>query len=246
MLRRLPAGLDSPASGSNSPHIATLAHLAEQRAIVDRENESGTDSPNLIPPRASSRRNHIEQLEEMMLMEAIRLSLAAEEERRAKEEKVAKKEAKRREKEARKADKRSRRGNMYSNNMSSSSFNAEASSPHPGVDAGPSRAPDNSSPNSDSDKGKGIERSPPISIQPGPASKPESPAPSPTLGAKIAEDQRSISSLHPPSSTELAKRFHFRRLSSASSSNSSLVESALGVQREFGANAQLSKYRRCY
>ncbi|KAL2015965.1 hypothetical protein VTK56DRAFT_4500 [Thermocarpiscus australiensis] len=54
---------------------------------------------------SGSRRSRLEDLEEMMFMEAVRLSLAAEEERKRKAEKEAKKEAKKREKEERKAAK---------------------------------------------------------------------------------------------------------------------------------------------
>ncbi|KAI9151471.1 C2H2 zinc finger protein [Paramyrothecium foliicola] len=50
-----------------------------------------------------SRRTRMEELEEMMIMEAVRLSLATEEDRRKKEEKALRKEAKAREKEERKA-----------------------------------------------------------------------------------------------------------------------------------------------
>ncbi|KAL2129251.1 hypothetical protein VTI74DRAFT_8005 [Chaetomium olivicolor] len=51
------------------------------------------------------RRDRLEDLEEMMFAEAVRLSLAAEEERKRKAEKEERKEAKKREKEARKAAK---------------------------------------------------------------------------------------------------------------------------------------------
>jgi hypothetical protein len=58
------------------------------------------------PPGAGgSRRSRLEDLEEMMLAEAVRLSLAAEEERKRKVEKEERKEAKKREKEERKAAK---------------------------------------------------------------------------------------------------------------------------------------------
>ena len=66
-----------------------------------REGEASlgrtTEGPNdLFPGRLSSRRgnNRLEDLEELMMMEAIRLSLAAEEERKKKEDKDAAKEAK--------------------------------------------------------------------------------------------------------------------------------------------------------
>lgn len=58
-------------------------------------NQNTEGSNDLYPGRGSSRRgNRIDDLEELMMMEAIRLSLAAEEERKRKEEKDAAKEAK--------------------------------------------------------------------------------------------------------------------------------------------------------
>lgn len=77
--------------------------------------ESGSASPATMEPgpRGSSgrgilggsSRSRMEDLEEMMFAEAIRLSLAAEEERKRKAEKEERKEAKRREKEEKKAAK---------------------------------------------------------------------------------------------------------------------------------------------
>jgi hypothetical protein len=64
----------------------------------DRESsmgQNGEASNDLFPGRGSSRRgNRLDDLEELMMMEAIRLSLAAEEDRKRKEEKEAVKEAK--------------------------------------------------------------------------------------------------------------------------------------------------------
>jgi hypothetical protein len=64
----------------------------------DRESSTGQNgeaSNDLFPGRGSSRRgNRLDDLEELMMMEAIRLSLAAEEDRKRKEEKEAAKEAK--------------------------------------------------------------------------------------------------------------------------------------------------------
>ncbi|KLU82082.1 C2H2 zinc finger protein [Magnaporthiopsis poae ATCC 64411] len=78
--------------------------------------ESGSASPATMEPgpRGSSgrgilggnRRSRMEDLEEMMFAEAIRLSLAAEEERKRKAEKEERKEAKRREKEEKKEEKK--------------------------------------------------------------------------------------------------------------------------------------------
>lgn len=57
--------------------------------------QNGDGSQDLFPGRGSSRRgNRLDDLEELMMMEAIRLSLAAEEERKRREEKDAAKEAK--------------------------------------------------------------------------------------------------------------------------------------------------------
>ncbi|KAL2759908.1 hypothetical protein ACRALDRAFT_206033 [Sodiomyces alcalophilus JCM 7366] len=63
----------------------------------------------------------MEELEEMMFMEAIRLSLAAEEERKRKEEKAERKEAKKKEKEERKAARKNeRQGSFYGGSSSAS------------------------------------------------------------------------------------------------------------------------------
>jgi hypothetical protein len=64
----------------------------------DRESSTGQNgeaSNDLFPGRGSSRRgNRLDDLEELMMMEAIRLSLAAEEERKRRDDKDAAKEAK--------------------------------------------------------------------------------------------------------------------------------------------------------
>ncbi|KKY35591.1 putative c2h2 zinc finger protein [Diaporthe ampelina] len=62
----------------------------------------------------------MENLENMMLAEAIRLSLAAEEDRKRKAEKEEKKDAKRKEKEERKAAKAAAKGHPYSGSGQSS------------------------------------------------------------------------------------------------------------------------------
>lgn len=60
-----------------------------------------------LPQRgATGRRSRVDDLEELMMMEAIRLSLAAEEERKRKDEKEAAKDAKKRAKEEAKAQKK--------------------------------------------------------------------------------------------------------------------------------------------
>jgi hypothetical protein len=71
----------------------------------------------------------MENLENMMLAEAIRLSLAAEEERKRKAEKEEKKDAKRREKEERKAAKAAAKGHPYSGSGQSSTNGSTLSLP---------------------------------------------------------------------------------------------------------------------
>ncbi|KAJ4406150.1 SNF1-interacting protein [Didymella pomorum] len=78
-----------------------------------REGEAssgrGESSGDLFPGRHSSRRgggNRLDDLEELMMMEAIRLSLAAEEERKRKDDKEAAKEAKKEEKKKAKENKK--------------------------------------------------------------------------------------------------------------------------------------------
>lgn len=212
-LLRRGAGSDSPSSRTSSPHVATLANLAERRVIADHGNDS-SESGNLAPPRASSRRNRIDELEEMMMMEAIRLSLAAEEDRRRKEEKDAKKAAKRREKEDKKTEKQGKKPNVSSNDANILQGGAAAIPPAMAEDVS-------------SDKGKGIERAPPSTL-PDSATEAESTTTAPKLDVKISDDEHSLSPLTVSSSADPSRKLHLRQLSSASSSDSSLVESVIG------------------
>ncbi|CAK7212219.1 SNF1-interacting protein [Sporothrix curviconia] len=110
----------------------------------DGAAEAGDGSSSMEPgPRSSSglggvagpasgRRTRMEDLEELMFREALRQSLATEEERRRKEEKEERKEAKRREKEERKAQKAmaKRQGsstNVYNTGTDSGQSSASAS-----------------------------------------------------------------------------------------------------------------------
>lgn len=103
LLRRTSGG-DIP-TGTNATQLSMLALMSERYAAANAMRaEEG--EPSMVPgPRGSSRRTRVEDLEDMMMMEAVRLSLASEEERRKREEKDAKKEAKKKDKENRKADK---------------------------------------------------------------------------------------------------------------------------------------------
>ena len=100
-------------SGSGVSQLNMLALMSERYASSSTaRGEEG--EPSMTPgPRGSSRRNRVDDLEDMMMMEAIRLSLASEEERRKKEEKDAKKDAKKKEKENKKAEKVARKTGIY-------------------------------------------------------------------------------------------------------------------------------------
>ncbi|KAI1907647.1 SNF1-interacting protein [Ophidiomyces ophidiicola] len=215
MLRRA-TGQDSPNSRTGSPHLNALAYLAERRALSEREHGSpGDSSTNLAPPRASSRRSRIDELEEMMMMEAIRLSLAAEEERRKKEEKDAKKEAKKRDKEAKKAGKQARKSVLYSANASSVAMNTSSNNIQSGVADTANQEPDTST-----CKGKGVDRSEPDASAIMASSCLEK---DPKLSPKVSDSER-LGVLAENS----CKQTQLRHVSSASSSRSSLVESVFG------------------
>lgn len=97
-------------SGSATPSAESGARtVAEQIAQMRREaQESG----------GSRRRGRMDDLEEMMMIEAIKLSLEAEEERKRKVEKEATKDAKKRAKEEKKREKREKKG-VYGSGPSS-------------------------------------------------------------------------------------------------------------------------------
>ena len=219
---------ESQTSGRGSPALNALAFLTERRGTGGQEADSAEEgNGNLAPPRGSSRRNRIDDLEEMMMMEAIRLSLASEEERRKKEEKEFKKEAKRREKDAKKADKAARKNGLYSNNASSSCLDLPPngrlgrvmSSSSSVADEGPSSA----------GKGKGVERGSPsatdaaLDQSSGVSTGNASPIPTP-VGATDQKPAMATGVQPPP--MEPAKRSHLRHVSSASSFSSSIVESS--------------------
>ncbi|QPC69385.1 hypothetical protein HYE68_000137 [Fusarium pseudograminearum] len=172
----------------------------------------------------TGRRNRMEELEDMMFMEAVRLSLASEEERKRKEDKAIRKETKRREKEERKAAKKG--GHPYSGSASGASASSlslgglgrrrgNSTASNLRVEATMSRASQASSnPESpaepkanDSGKGKGVDRST-SDMQAGPAS--------------------SSSSLPLPSGPSRGGS-HLRQMSNASSAGSSVNDSPVGT-----------------
>lgn len=258
-------GRRNTGSGSASPGGAGAA---ADHAASTEVGGSGTGTPVLSPPspgpRGSSgrgllsagpssanRRSRMEDLEDMMFMEAIRLSLAAEEERKRKAEKEERKEAKRREKEERKAAKAAAKHGPYDAGDGRSGHSSASGSSH-SLSLGFGRKRGNSgasglrveasvanavastsgpgSPVTDAsfkDKGKAVERSLPSTpevSQDGAEDHSGDPlaASSSTLIAG-ASTPRPILSHHQPAGPS-----HLRQMSSASSVSSSLPDSHAG------------------
>lgn len=236
ILRRA-TGNDS-SLGAGSAQLNMLALMSERYAERYASSSAAAGDPNsaaegestmTASPRGT-RRSRMDDLEEMMMMEAIRMSLASEEERRKREEKDAKKEAKKKDKENKKAEKMARKAGVYRAGIESPT--SESSLMY-----------DEST--SNLDKGKGVQQN----TSPGPSShislstKASSstvkawpitePASGPT--ATSAQDQRNHARAQLeglPSSTPYTSNpyrpSHLRNLSNASSSASSVGDSAGG------------------
>lgn len=117
ILRRT-SGADNP--GTSSAHMNMLALMSERYAASGASRDDEGD-PSMAPgARGSSRRQGMDDLEEIMMMEAIRLSLASEEDRRRKEEKDAQKKAKKKDKEDKKAEKKARKTGVYPSSANAS------------------------------------------------------------------------------------------------------------------------------
>ncbi|KAJ5491804.1 hypothetical protein N7453_009901 [Penicillium expansum] len=207
-----------------SPALNALAFLTERTGADRTPRATGQDTDSASAEegaghpagRSSSRRNRIDDLEEMMMMEAIRLSLASEDERLKREEKEARKEAKRREKEkekeAKKADKVARKTGLYSNNASASALDVLAES-----SLGRETSSSSSVIGEDvigeeitaSSKGKGVDR-----LLPSTAEETNCP----TLLDPAAPAGQSVDQSEP------SRQSHLRQVSSASSSFSSVME----------------------
>ncbi|KAL4802884.1 hypothetical protein BDV18DRAFT_145743 [Aspergillus unguis] len=206
---------------SGSPALQALAFLTDRRAPGQETDSAEEGTGNLAPPRNSSRRNRVDDLEDMMMMEAIRLSLASEEERRKREEKDLRKEAKKREKEAKKAEKVARKAGFNSKNASSSALDSpsdtilgkitSSSSSITGEEEAPG-------------KGKAVERVS-SSVNNTESTDQTEAASSGDASTSLLEQQQPQASISPPGGREPTKPSHLRHVSSASSSYSSLVES---------------------
>jgi len=221
--RRRPTleGLDgSPA------HTNALALLSERHALRQQEMDGGpgevNQSPFLAPPRgSSSRRSRMEDLEDMMMMEAIRLSLASEEERRRKEDKEAKKEAKKKEKETKKAEKAAKKSGLYNVHTNTSYGEPAESAAMARTESVASSvvSDDGGSPV----KGKGVDRtgSCPIAVL---SHHGESPENGIRQNSPLETSQESLPFQFPSVPSEPARRSHLRHISNASSSASSVVD----------------------
>jgi hypothetical protein len=216
-------GMDNATSAA---HLNTLALLAERHSARQQEMENGgadlQQNPFLPPPRGSStRRTRMEDLEDMMMMEAIRLSLASEEDRRKKEEKEAKKEAKKKEKETKKAGKAAKKSGLHTTN-SNTTGDVEESAPMARTESVASSVP--SDDGAFSAKGKGVDRtaSSPIAINDHSCATGSN-----SLDARSPSgtSQESLPLQFPSLLPEPARRSHLRHMSTASSSASSFVDS---------------------
>ena len=200
-LLRRGSGGDNPSHGTPSSQMSMLALMSERASRIHQaEAASSTNSGS----RESSRRGRMEDLEDMMMMEAIRLSLASEEERRKREEKDAKKEAKKKEKENKKAEKAAKKSGVYpsSSNTSTSAF---------------------SEPHQSSGKGKSVWSTPSFGDFPGDLATPTS-NPQSHLERARAQIQNEGSPLPSPNLYNPApyKPSHLRTQSNVSSSASSM------------------------
>ncbi len=185
-------------------------------------SRGGEGSNDLFPGRGSSRRgNRLEDLEELMMMEAIRLSLAAEEERKQKEEKEAAKEAK---KEGKKKAKENKKVAKAQRKIGSGF--------HP-IDIDGLEDMDASS-SSIAGKGKAVDRSDSASTGNTSTSKDDPQKYLEESRAQIARETSNTSSLAPASShhDQSSHRSALRPISNGSSSASSFVESYQNSLRE--------------
>lgn len=245
--RSRPRGDSGDSPGTSNAHLNALAFLAErhqqlqarQRAQSTGSNE-GQQGVTIAPPRGSSnRRTRVEDLEEMMMMEAIRLSLASEEERRKKEEKEAKKEAKKKDKADRKAEKSARKSSLYNiNSNSSTGFDSGESATGSGLlgrtESASSLFAQNGTSGATNGKGKAVEREAPNTSSATSPLKIPSPPGSSQDGLNIPNVYLSQSAgatgggantaSFTATATDPFKRSHLRQMSNASSSASSYVD----------------------
>ncbi|CAN8098021.1 unnamed protein product [Discula destructiva] len=215
----------------------------------------GSSRGLLQGPQADRRQSHMENLENMMLAEAIRLSLAAEEDRKRKADKEERKEAKRREKEERKAAKAAAKGQPYSSqssasgstlslpglstmgrrrgNSGASSLRVEATTAHAMSSSGNISPPRGTPVTNPNDKGKGVDRGPSQTPPESEIGKSNVDAVSPAVVPTSTSATAPSASPRPvPSATHSAGPSHLRQMSSASSVSSSTPDSRAGSYQD--------------
>lgn len=205
--------------GGESPSSAANVATSGQATEPSQGPEPGARSSSA---RTGPSRERIDaaHLESMMMAEAIRLSLADEEERRKKAEKEAKKEAKKKEKEERKASKR--KSSIYGASEGGSSASASTLS----LSLGFGRKRGNSAPDAQSQRAEGT--APTSSVSSSQSTEPAaSTDPAAGLNGKGKAVERTDESTLPiPISQPSRGSSHLRHISNASSISSSGAESA--------------------
>jgi len=238
----------SGASGSTTPLPPgpDIQAMSEQLSEMRRAHRDAA---------GSNRRSRVDDLEEMMVMEAIRLSIATEEDRMKKSEKQAAKDARKKAKEEKKKEKKDRKGVYGSGNSSASGSASALSLALPGMgrrrgNSGGSNlareiTPENPQPTSH--KGKEVDRSMTSLAIVGSATLPMAIAGSSARsysgvpGARHLDSATLANIPDPSASPTIPDRpSHLRQMSNASSPSSSYVESIPGSLRNGSAHGYSS------
>lgn len=230
-------------NGSTTPASAGTGAGAGATPDPEPAARNGSNRGLLQGPQADRRQAHMENLENMMLAEAIRLSLAAEEERKRKADKEERKEAKKKEKEERKAAKAAAKGQPYSGpssasgsslslpglstigrrrgNSGASNLRVEATTAHAKALSGSSSPPRSTPAANPNEKGKGVDRGPPQTPPESEIGKSNVDAIHPaTVPTSTIVSAPSASPRPMPSPVHSAKPSYLRQMSSASSVSS--------------------------
>lgn len=242
--RRNTGGDRDNAPADNAAVASANAGAGASPAPAEPSARNGSNHGLLQGPQADRRQAHMENLENMMLAEAIRLSLAAEEERKRKADKEERKEAKKREKEERKAAKAAAKGHPYSGqssasgstlslpglstigrrrgNSGASNLRVEATTAHAMASSGNSSPPRSNTAANVNDKGKGVDRGPPQTPPETEVGKSNVDAVHPAAVPTSTPVPAPSASPRPtPSPLHSAGPSHLRQMSSASSVSSS-------------------------
>lgn len=197
---------------TNPTQLSMLAMMSE-RYTASHAARGEEGEPSMVPGlRGSSRRNRVDDLEDMMMMEAIRLSLASEEDRRKKEEKESKKDAKKKEKEHKKAEKAARKAGVYPSSINQSS--SRLANPFDDANASQIDFPQHNG------KGKAVQQSSPERAPDASSSSTADPQEHLERARAQILPTEGVSSL--PYASSPYRPSHLRTLSNASSTTSSL------------------------